>query len=41
MLKFFDEQHSEIINTIESTKDLTDDTKEAIIAAANEFKNER
>ena len=41
MLEFFHSQHSEIVNTIESTKDLTDETKEAIIAAANEFKSER
>ena len=41
MLEFFQSQHSEIVNTIESTKDLTDETKEAIIAAANEFKSER
>ena len=27
MLTFFKEQHSDIINTIESTKDLTDETK--------------
>ena len=39
MLTFFKEQHSDIINTIESTKDLTDETKEAIIEAAKEFKN--
>ena len=39
MLTFFKEQHSDIINTIESTKDLKDETKEAIIEAAKEFKN--
>ena len=39
MLTIFKEQHSDIINTIESSKDLTDETKEAIIEAAKEFKN--
>ena len=41
MLEFFHNQHSDIVNTIESTKDLTEETKEAIITAAGEFKSER
>jgi len=38
MLEFFKTEHSEIISTLESTKDLSEDTKSAIIDAATEFK---
>ena len=38
MLEFFKTEHPEIISTLESTKDLSEDTKSAIIDAATEFK---
>ncbi|MBQ6462049.1 MAG: F0F1 ATP synthase subunit alpha [Pseudobutyrivibrio sp.] len=38
MLEFFETEHPEIISTLESTKDLSEDTKSAIIDAATEFK---
>lgn len=39
LLNFFKQEHKEIINSLESSKDLSDDTKEAIIEVATEFKN--
>ena len=38
MLDYFAAEHSDIIGQLNSTKELTDDLKEAIIAAASEFK---
>ncbi|MBQ3773026.1 MAG: F0F1 ATP synthase subunit alpha, partial [Pseudobutyrivibrio sp.] len=38
MHEFYKTEHSEIISTLESTKDLSEDTKSAIIDAATEFK---
>ena len=38
MLEFFKTEYPEIISTLESTKDLSEDTKAAIIDAATEFK---
>ena len=38
LLEFFRTEHSEIISQLESSKDLSDDTKAAIIDAATEFK---
>ncbi len=38
MLEFFAAEHSDIISQLNSSKDLTDDLKEAIIEAASEFK---
>ena len=39
MLEFFHEEHSDIINQLNSTKNMTDELKESIIEAATEFKN--
>jgi F-type H+-transporting ATPase subunit alpha len=39
MLAFFNEEHSDIINQLKSTKNMTDELKESIIEAATEFKN--
>ncbi len=39
MLAFFHEEHSDIINQLNSTKNMTDELKESIIEAATEFKN--
>ncbi len=39
MLAYFKSNHSDIVNTLEQTKALDDDTKEAIIKAAVEFKD--
>ena len=39
LLSFFAGEHSEIISAIESSKDLSDEVKNAIIEAAMEFKN--
>lgn len=39
LLKDFAENHSDLISQLESTKDLSDDVKEAIIEAATQFKN--
>lgn len=39
LLKDFAENHSDLISQLESTKDLTDDVREAIIEAATQFKN--
>ncbi len=41
MLNFFRENHSDIINQLNSTKNMTDELKESIIEAATEFKNNR
>ncbi len=38
MIDYFSSEHSDIISQLESSKDLTDDLKEAIIEAATEFK---
>ncbi len=38
MLDYFAAEHSDIISQLNSSKDLTDDIKEAIIEAANQFK---
>ena len=38
LLEFFRTEHSDIISQLESSKDLSDDTKAAIIDAATEFK---
>ncbi|MBR1864957.1 MAG: F0F1 ATP synthase subunit alpha [Lachnospiraceae bacterium] len=39
LLKDFAENHSDLISQLESTKDLSEDVKEAIIEAATQFKN--
>ena len=39
LLEDFSKNHADIISRLNSTKDLTDDVKEAIIEAATEFKN--
>ena len=39
MLEFFHEEHSDIINQLTSTKNMTDELKDSIIEAATEFKN--
>ena len=39
MLAFFHEEHGDIINQLNSTKNMTDELKESIIEAATEFKN--
>ncbi|MDC7279786.1 MULTISPECIES: F0F1 ATP synthase subunit alpha [Pseudobutyrivibrio] len=39
MLAFFHEEHSDIINQLNQTKNMTDELKESIIEAATEFKN--
>ena len=38
LLKYFASEHSDIINSLDSSKKLEDDIKEAIIDAGNEFK---
>jgi len=38
LLEYFKTEHSEIISQLESTKDLSDETKAAIIDGATEFK---
>ena len=38
MLDYFAAEHSDIISQLNSSKDLTDDIKEAIVDAANQFK---
>jgi F-type H+-transporting ATPase subunit alpha len=39
MLDYFAAEHSDIISQLNSSKDLTDDLKEAIVEAATAFKN--
>ena len=39
LLADFHTKHSEIISQLEASKDLSEDVKEAIIEAANAFKN--
>lgn len=39
LLDYFHENHSDIINQIVTSKDLTDDLREAVVNAANEYKN--
>ena len=41
LLEDFSKNHADIISRLNSTKDLTDDVKEAIIEAATEFKNSK
>ena len=41
LLEDFAKNHADIISRLNSTKDLTDDVKEAIIEAATEFKNSK
>ena len=41
LLENFAKNHADIISRLNSTKDLTDDVKEAIIEAATEFKNSK
>jgi F-type H+-transporting ATPase subunit alpha len=39
LLDYFHENHSDIINQIVTSRDLTDDLREAVVNAANEYKN--
>jgi F-type H+-transporting ATPase subunit alpha len=41
LLKYMAEEHIDIIGELESTKDLTDELREAIIRACEEFKSTR
>jgi F-type H+-transporting ATPase subunit alpha len=41
LLKYMAEEHIDIIGELESTKDLTDELREAIISACEEFKSTR
>ncbi|MCM1180302.1 MAG: F0F1 ATP synthase subunit alpha [Clostridium sp.] len=40
LLKDFAQNHSDLVSQIESSKNLDEDTKEAIVEACNEFKNQ-
>jgi F-type H+-transporting ATPase subunit alpha len=39
VLYFFEQYHSDIIQTLETTKTLTDELAASILEAADEFKN--
>ena len=41
LLKFIEQEHIEIIGELEASKDLTDETREAIVKACEEFKTQR
>lgn len=41
LLKYIEQEHIEIIGELEASKDLTDETREAIVKACEEFKTQR